>query len=371
MDENQQPPPAEPGSPEAAQKDRVLEVEDLQTWFHTEEGVIPAVNGVTFSLDRGRTLALVGESGCGKSVTAFSILRLIQKPGEIVGGRISLHPEKGETIDMVSLPENADMLYHVRGGVASMIFQEPMTALSPVHTIGNQLCEAIHTHQEVSKTEAERRAVEMLRRVGIPGPERRLKQYPFEFSGGMRQRVVIAMALVCNPKLLIADEPTTALDVTIQAQILGLIKDLQQQMNTSVLLITHNLGVVAQTADDVAVMYLGRIVEHADVRTLLKRPMHPYTMGLLDSLPAINVREKRLQAISGSVPSLTQLPAGCPFHPRCPYAEPGRCDVGGPPELREMQDGRKIACVRAEEIQEEIGNAPASDGPQKTGGPDL
>ncbi len=354
--------------PSTPGRDRVLEVKDLQTWFHTEEGVIPAVDGVTFSLDRGKTLALVGESGCGKSVTAFSILRLIQRPGEIVGGTINLYPEKDESIEMVGLHEKSDMIYHVRGGVASMIFQEPMTALSPVHTIGNQLCEAILTHQEVTNAEAERRAVEMLRRVGIPGPESRLKQYPFEFSGGMRQRVVIAMALLCNPKLLIADEPTTALDVTIQAQILGLIKDLQKETNTSVLLITHNLGVVAQTADDVAVMYLGRIVEHADVRTLLKRPMHPYTMGLLESLPSVNVREKRLRAISGSVPSLTQLPTGCPFHPRCPYAEPGRCDVGGPPELREVDDGRKVACIRAEEIQEELNLASAGGGPVKKGG---
>ncbi len=356
------------GDPEKPEKpDRVLEVEELQTWFHTEEGVIPAVNGVNFHLDRGRTLALVGESGCGKSVTAYSILRLIQKPGEIVGGKIRLYPEAGKSIDVVELGEKDETIYELRGGVASMIFQEPMTALSPVHTIGNQLCEAVRTHEDVSKEEAERRAADMLRRVGIPGPERRLKQYPFEFSGGMRQRVVIAMALLCNPKLLIADEPTTALDVTIQAQILKLIKDLQEETKASVLLITHNLGVVAQTADDVAVMYLGRIVEHADVRTLLKRPMHPYTMGLLDSLPAIHTRSERLKAIKGSVPSLTQMPPGCPFHPRCPYAEPGRCDVGGPPDLREMPDGRRVACVRAEEIQDEVNAAPAGGPSEGTG----
>ncbi len=362
-----QSPPSGPASVDAGKPDRVLEVEELQTWFHTEEGVIPAVNGVTFHLDRGRTLALVGESGCGKSVTAFSILRLIQKPGEIVGGRIRLYPEAGQSIEVVDLPEKDDRIYRLRGGVASMIFQEPMTALSPVHTIGNQLCEAILTHEDVPKAEAERRAADMLRRVGIPGPERRLKQYPFEFSGGMRQRVVIAMALLCSPKLLIADEPTTALDVTIQAQILKLIKDLQKETQASVLLITHDLGVVAQTADDVAVMYLGRIVEHADVRALLKRPMHPYTMGLLDSLPSINVRSKRLKAIKGSVPSLTEMPAGCPFHPRCPFAEPGECDVGGPPELREMPDGRRVACIRAEAIQEELKGAAEGGSSGQTG----
>jgi peptide/nickel transport system ATP-binding protein len=328
----------------------VLEVEDLKTYFTTEEGTIPAVDGVSFSLGRGRTLAIVGESGCGKSVTAYSILRLIQRPGKIVGGRINLYPEDGNAIDVVSLHEKSDLLYHVRGGLASMIFQEPMTALSPVHSVGNQVCEAILTHQRVSREEAERLAVEMLRRVGIPGPEKRLRQYPFEFSGGMRQRVMIAMALVCRPQLLIADEPTTALDVTIQAQILKLIKDLQQEMNTSVLLITHDLGVVAQMADDVAVMYLGRIVEQASVRDLLRNPRHPYTMGLLDSLPSINAREDRLRAIKGTVPSLLSIPPGCPFHPRCPYAVPGRCDVGSPPALRDLEDGRRVACVRAEEI---------------------
>jgi peptide/nickel transport system ATP-binding protein len=330
----------------------VLEVEDLKTHFTTEEGLIPAVDGVSFSLQRGRTLAIVGESGCGKSVTAYSILRLIQRPGKIVSGKIKLYPEDGTSIDIASLHDKSDLLYHVRGGIASMIFQEPMTALSPVHSVGNQVCEAILTHQKVSKQEAERLAVEMLRRVGIPGPEKRLRQYPFEFSGGMRQRVMIAMALVCRPQLLIADEPTTALDVTIQAQILKLIKDLQQEMNTSVLLITHDLGVVAQMADDVAVMYLGRVVEQADVRSLLRSPRHPYTMGLLDSLPSINAREERLRAIKGTVPSLLSMPPGCPFHPRCPFAQPGRCDVGGPPELRELEDGRKVACVRAEEIIE-------------------
>ncbi|MCH8514100.1 MAG: ABC transporter ATP-binding protein [Kiritimatiellae bacterium] len=331
----------------------ILNVSDLKTHFHTEEGLIPAVDGVTFSVSKGKTLAIVGESGCGKSVTAYSLLRLIQAPGKIVGGQIKLKIDDELTVDIAELREKSDLLYHVRGGVISMIFQEPMTALSPVHTVGNQVCEAILTHNEVSPEEAEKQAVDMLRRVGIPGPEKRLKQYPFEFSGGMRQRVMIAMALVCKPKLLIADEPTTALDVTVQAQILKLIKDLQAEMETSVLLITHDLGVVAQTADDVAVMYLGRIVEQGPVREVLKNPRHPYTMGLLDSLPSINARAERLRAITGSVPSLTQIPAGCPFHPRCPYAVGGVCDVGHRPDLTELGPGRVVACVRAEEITRE------------------
>jgi oligopeptide/dipeptide ABC transporter ATP-binding protein len=227
-----------------------------------------------------------------------------------------------------------------------MIFQEPMTALSPVHTVGNQMGEAILTHQPVTRAEARRLSIAMLGKVGIPGPERRIDQYPFELSGGMRQRVVIAMALVCNPEILIADEPTTALDVTIQAQIMGLMKGLQRDLHTSILLITHDLGVVAQMADDVAVMYLGRIVEQSDVRTIMKKARHPYTMGLLKSLPGLARNKARLPSIEGSVPSLTHIPPGCPFHPRCPFAVAGRCDVGGPPRL---ENG--VACVRAEEIQ--------------------
>ena len=242
-------------------------------------------------------------------------------------------------------------MYKVSGGLVSMIFQEPMTALSPVHTIANQICEAILLHQDVSKAEAEAIAVEMLGKVGIPGPRERLHQYPFEMSGGMRQRVVIAMALACRPELLIADEPTTALDVTIQAQIMGLLKELQRDLGTSVLLITHDLGVVAQTADDVAVMYLGRIVEHSDVRTVLKRPSHPYTLALLQSLPSLHAQSERLPSIEGSVPSLNELPPGCPFHPRCPYRQAGRCDVGAPPPIEELAEGHLVACVRVREIQ--------------------
>jgi oligopeptide/dipeptide ABC transporter ATP-binding protein len=328
----------------------VLQLEDLKTYFYTEEGEIPAVDGVTVSLERGKVLALVGESGCGKSVTSYSILRLIRPPGKIVGGKIVFQPKEGPAVDIAALDETSDALYQVRGGHISMIFQEPMTALSPVHTINNQISEAILLHQDVTPKQARERAIEMLRKVGIPGAERRIDQYPHEMSGGMRQRVVIAMALVCNPEVLIADEPTTALDVTIQAQILKLIKDLVAERGTSVVFITHDLGVVAQIADDVAVMYLGRVVEKATVREVLKTPLHPYTMGLLKSLPSSGKLGQRLPAIRGSVPSLSNIPPGCPFHPRCPHAVRGRCDVGDRPALRTFTGGMQAACVRVEEI---------------------
>ncbi len=331
-------------------EDVLLRVENLQTHFFIEEGEVPAVDGVTFTVKRGQILAIVGESGCGKSVTAYSILRLIDEPGEIVGGRVVFYPKGDEAIDITALDKKSEALFDIRGGHISMIFQEPMTALSPVHTIGNQICEAILLHQDVSEEQAEAMAVEMLGKVGIPGPQARLSQYPHELSGGMRQRVVIAMAMVCRPALLIADEPTTALDVTIQAQIMKLMVDLQQDLGASVMLITHDLGVVAQMAEEVAVMYLGRIVERAGVRELMKNPRHPYTMGLLKSLPSLSTSHTRLPSIKGSVPSLTEIPPGCPFHPRCPYAQTGRCDVGGPPELREIAVGRLAACLRAEEI---------------------
>jgi oligopeptide/dipeptide ABC transporter ATP-binding protein len=336
-----------------ADDDVLLEVDGLRTSFFVDGKEFRAVDGASFRLRRGRILALVGESGCGKSVTSYSMLRLIQKPGRIVGGKVLFHDRRPGglgSFDIAALSEKDERLYQLRGGLASMIFQEPMTALSPVHTIGNQICEAILLHQAVDKKEAERLAVEMLRKVGIPGPERRLRQYPHEMSGGMRQRVVIAMALVCKPQLLIADEPTTALDVTIQAQVLQLLKGLQRDLGTAILLITHDLGVVAQTADDVAVMYLGRIVEYGSVRQVLKNPRHPYTRGLLASLPSLNHGTERLPSIPGTVPSLDSIPAGCPFHPRCPFAEPGRCDVGGPPALATDAEARQLACVRAAEI---------------------
>jgi len=358
-----------PGS--SADDGVLLEVQDLSTRFSTEEGEIRAVDGASFSLRRGGTLAVVGESGCGKSVSAYSILRLVQKPGRITGGRITLYPKGEPPIDVLSLHERSEALYRLRGGLAAMIFQEPQAALSPVHTVGNQICEAILLHQPVSAKQARATALEMLQKVGISQPEARLKQYPHELSGGMRQRVVIAMALVCRPVLLIADEPTTALDVTLQAQVLRLLKALQAELGTAILLITHDLAVVAQTADDVVVMYLGRVVERAPVRTIMKTPRHPYTQGLLASLPHKRSgsrmgsgsgmgggeggetgvsKPRRLPSIAGSVPSLTNLPPGCPFHPRCPQAKPGLCDVGPRPALQNVGPDHDVACVRVNEL---------------------
>jgi ABC-type dipeptide/oligopeptide/nickel transport system ATPase component len=268
----------------------LLEVANLRVSFFTPDGVVGAVQNVSFSLARGRTLALVGESGSGKSVTAYSLLRLVQPPGQIVSGRIVLRSARAGEIDIAHLDEKSGLLYKVRGGLVSMIFQEPMSALSPVHTIGSQIDEAILVHQDVSPAAARRRTLEMLHRVGMTEAERRYAQYPHELSGGLRQRALIAMALVCRPELLIADEPTTALDVTIQAQILGLIKTLQREIGCSVLLITHDFGVVAQMADDVAVMRRGEIVEHGSVRAVLQKPQHAYTRALLDALPSRRAR---------------------------------------------------------------------------------
>jgi oligopeptide/dipeptide ABC transporter ATP-binding protein len=329
----------------------LLEVNDLRTYFHTEEGEVRAVDGVSFQVARGRTLALVGESGCGKSVTAQSVLRLIHPPGKIVGGSIRLHRNDGEPpLEVLEEHENSDALYELRGGRAALIFQEATAALSPVHTIGNQIQEAIRIHQKISKKGAQGLAREMLERVGIQDPELCLRQYAHELSGGMRQRAVIAMALVGNPELLIADEPTTALDVTIQAQVLLLLKQLQKSLNLAILLITHDLGVVAQMADEVVVMYLGRVVESGSVRAILKKPRHPYTIGLLESLPSLTPIGQRLPSIPGSVPALTDLPSGCPFHPRCAYAVAGRCNVGAPPPLEALPEQRFVACWRTREV---------------------
>lgn len=335
----------------------LLAVTDLHVHFSTDHGELPAVDGVSFSVKRGRTLALVGESGCGKSVTAYAILRLVPKPGRIVRGRMVLYSRRAGPIDITGLGESEDRLYQLRGGLVSMVFQEPMTALSPVHTVGDQISEAILLHREMTAAEARRIGIDMLKKVGVAAPERRFDQYPHEISGGMRQRAVIAMALVCQPELLIADEPTTALDVTTQAQILGLIRSYQHDTGCSVLLITHDFGVVAQTADEVAVMYLGRIVELGNVRDILQRPGHPYTQGLLKSLPSLNA-SGRLAAIPGMVPSFAAIPSGCGFHPRCAHAMTGLCDVGGAPALRALAPGHAVACVRAEEIAAAAGHAP-------------
>jgi ABC-type dipeptide/oligopeptide/nickel transport system ATPase component len=313
----------------------VLEVRDLRVAFDTVDGRTHAVRGVSFDLPRGQTLALVGESGSGKSVTSYAILRLIQPPGKITSGRILFREKPGaEPVDIVALPERDDRLFKLRGGKISMIFQEPMTALSPVHTVGNQLTEAIYLHVTRDKRRARDLAVEMMDKVGIPDPAARLKQYPFEFSGGMRQRVVIAMALVCRPALVIADEPTTALDVTVQAQILRLINDLKTDLGTSVLFITHDLGVVAQVADHVAVMQHGRIVERADVRSLFRNPYHPYTRRLLAAVPHHGYDDHRAK-LRRPAPLPTGTPAGFGFD-----------EPNGPPNLdptfHRYDDGREL-----------------------------
>lgn len=305
----------------------VLEVSDLAVTFDTDEGYVDAVKGVSFSIPRGKCVALVGESGSGKSVTSFSLLRLIQHPGKIAGGRIRLFPANEPEVDVTALKEKDERLYHLRGGLISMIFQEPMTALSPVHSIGNQIVEAIRLHRGLRGREADKVAIDMLRKVGISSPAERLHQYPHEFSGGMRQRVVIAMALACEPELLIADEPTTALDVTIQAQILRLIKQLQRETNTSVLFITHDIGVVAQVADEVCVMYQGRIVEAGTVRQVLKQPVHPYTKGLLAAIPGLHPPGERL-------PTIDRILAGS--------------DLSKPHPLQSLADGHKVALPREE-----------------------
>jgi oligopeptide/dipeptide ABC transporter ATP-binding protein len=308
----------------------LLSVGNLSTHFFTEEGIVKAVQDVGFSIKKGRTFALVGESGCGKTVTALSIMRLVPAPqGKIVGGKIVF-----EGRDLLTLSKN--QMREVRGKKIAMIFQEPMTSLNPVYTVGNQIAEAIRLHQKKSSREAWADAVEMLRMAGIADPAQRAREYPHQMSGGMRQRIMIAMATSCEPALLIADEPTTALDTTIQAQILDLLDELQKQNGMSILLITHDLGVVAERAEDVAVMYASRIVEVADTQKLFQEPLHPYTQGLLKSLPRLGFRGRRLQTISGSVPEPLHFPAGCKFHPRCPRGcNDKRCQTVEP-ELRKV-----------------------------------
>jgi peptide/nickel transport system ATP-binding protein len=320
----------------------LLEVRDLRTYFHTEHGTARAVDGVSFTLSRGRTLALVGESGCGKTVTALSILKLVaMPPGEIVSGKILLDGQ-----DLVSKSEAE--LRSIRGKLAAMIFQEPATSLNPVFTIGNQISEAISLHNP-GKSAAELRTavLKLLNEVRMSEPERRIDQYPHELSGGMKQRAMIAMALSCNPQLIIADEPTTALDVTIQARILELLGQMREKHGTAVLLITHDLGVVAETADDVVVMYAGRVVEKADVRSLFGKPLHPYTIGLFNSLPRVDRSTERLQAIPGNVPSPTNFPTGCRFRARCPLATT-KCTEE--PPLVEIEAGHFSACWFASEL---------------------
>ena len=317
----------------------LLEIRQLRTYFASERGEVRAVDGVDLSLERGQTLGIVGESGCGKSVTALSVMGLVpQPPGRIASGEILLDGE-----DLLKTPERR--MRDLRGDKVSMIFQEPMTSLNPAFPVGEQIAEALLRHRKISGKEAKQQAIDMLRKVRIPSPELRARDYPHQLSGGMRQRVMIAMALACNPQLLIADEPTTALDVTIQAQILDLMRALRAELGTAIILITHDLGVIAELADDVAVMYAGKVVERCAVDRLFAEPQHPYTVGLLGSIPRLHLEQKRLSAIEGIVPDAAAFPEGCRFHPRCPFAV-DKCRTEIPP-LMEVSKNHSAACWRA------------------------
>jgi len=314
----------------------LLEVRGLRTSFDGERGEVRAVDGVNFRLERGRTLGIVGESGCGKSVTALSIMGLVpQPPGRIAGGEVLFDGE-----DLLKLPPGR--MRDLRGDQLAMIFQEPMSSLNPAFPVGDQVAEVLQRHRKLSRPQARRQAIEMLHRVRIPSPEQRAGDYPHQLSGGMRQRVMIAMALACNPKLLIADEPTTALDVTIQAQILELMRALRAELGTAIILITHDLGVIAELADDVIVMYAGQVIERCSAERLFAEPQHPYTIGLLSSIPGLHLQQERLSAIEGFVPDAAALPVGCRFHPRCPFAvEKCRREL---PQLRDITPGHQAAC---------------------------
>jgi len=314
----------------------LLQVKGLKTYFYTEDGVVQAINGVDFTIKAGEIMGLVGESGSGKSVTSLSIMRLLPGSGKIVEGEILLDGK-----DMVKLPE--DQIIKLRGNEISMIFQQPTSCLNPVFRIGDQIAETIMVHQDLSKREAWNQAIEMLRKVGIPAPEKRATAFPHEISGGQAQRVMIAMALSCQPRLLIADEPTTALDVTIQAQILDLMRQLRDETGTAILLITHDMGIIAEMCDDVAVMYAGQIVEYARVETLFAAPLHPYTEGLLAAIPTLGEMKETLAVIPGSVPNLLHLPDGCKFAPRCPYVKEEIC-IAKTPDLREVAPGHQARC---------------------------
>ena len=320
----------------------LLDIRDLKTYFYTDDGVVRAVDGVSLSIAPEKTLGVVGESGCGKSITAFSTMRLIPSPpGKIEHGQILFHKDpESDPIDLTQLNPKGTQMRGIRGNDIAMIFQEPMTSLSPVHTVGNQIAEAIMLHQNVKKKEARERTIDALNKVRLPRPDRQVDAYPHELSGGMRQRAMIAMALSCNPSLLIADEPTTALDVTVQAQILDLMRHLQSDIGMAIMLITHDLGVVASMADYVAVMYLGKIVEYSDTRTVFKNPRHPYTRGLLNSIPQVG-QKRRLVPIEGTIPDPFEIPQGCAFAPRCPHAM-DQCREE--PQLLEIESGHRVSC---------------------------
>jgi peptide/nickel transport system ATP-binding protein len=328
----------------------LLEVKDLRTHFFLEEYTVKAVEGAEFTVMPGSTVGVVGESGCGKSVTAFSILQLVAHPGRIVGGQVLWHRQAqngygSQVIDLTKLKHNSRQMRAIRGAEISMIFQEPMVSLSPVHTIGDQISEAFRQHNEINKAGARKHTVDVLGKVGMPQPEQTVDAYPFQLSGGMRQRAMIAMALACNPSLLIADEPTTALDVTTQAQILDLMRSLQDELGMAIMLITHNLGVVAEMCEEVIVMYLGEVVEQAPVDALFHDPLHPYTQALLRSIPILGqAKSMRLDPIEGMVPDPYNRPAGCTFHPRCPKMIAGECDQDLIPLIR-LEDGRAVRCI--------------------------
>lgn len=333
-----------------AQNDLLIEIKNLKTHFFTDEGIVRAVDGVDMDIYRNKTLCVVGESGCGKSITARSILQIVDPPGRVVEGEILYHRQnesgQQEVLDLAALHPRGRLIRSIRGQDISMIFQEPMTSLSPIHTVGDQIVEVIMLHMDLSKNAAKERTIDLLRRVGIPQPAERFSNYPFQMSGGMRQRVMIAMALACNPVLLIADEPTTAVDVTTQAQILELLLELQAEYGMGIVLITHDLGVVAEMADDVAVMYLGRVAEYGDVDSIFYDPKHPYTQALLKSIPKLRGRKQRerLDSIRGMVPDPLNRPPGCPFWPRCDEFMEGKCDTKIPQRIA-LEDERAVRCL--------------------------
>lgn len=335
-----------------------LVIENLSTHFHVDAGTLKAVNNVSFTVPKGKTVGIIGESGSGKSVTAQSILRIVPKPGVIEGGAIYAKDEQGNVIDLTTLNPKGEKIRKIRWKEISMIFQEPMTSLSPVHTIGSQIIEAINLHRPEDKDQARNITIELLRQVGISNPDQRIDEYPFQLSGGMRQRVMIAMALSCSPRILLADEPTTALDVTVQAQILELLAELQSQLGMSLVYITHNLGVIKDIADEIHVMYLGRIVESATVSEIFRNPQHPYTKGLIKSIPLLSTGKKeRLVPIDGNVPIPINLPNRCGFYSRCKYAIEGLCDCKQPALVQQSENHRVRCFLTSDKVEaEEVDN---------------
>jgi peptide/nickel transport system ATP-binding protein len=361
---------AAPKAATAPAADNVLEVRDLRVQFHTKLGVVRAVNGVSFEVPRGKVLGVVGESGCGKSITAFAVMQMVPPPGDIAEGSIVLRPNGQPAVDVLKYGRNSEEMRAIRGRHIGMIFQEPMTALNPCYTIGDQITEGILLHRSKDPKEAVTRALDILNRVGLPQPKRLMGTYPHELSGGMRQRAMIALALSCHPDLLLADEPTTALDVTTQAQILDVMRELQSDFGMSIVFVTHNLGVVAQMCDEVAVMYLGRIVERASVEELFDDPKHPYTRALMRSIPQLGSRRKgRLAAIEGGVPNAYSQVPGCSFHPRCPVMMPGVCETITP-RLLPVKDGTQVACFlhhNPDGSETQLAAAPNGTGAQPAG----